>query len=667
MIDPHVIRKQIFQFRMEEESQYRLLARRISELGERILPEAFDEVLSDFVPEGVHIVIDRLEIDIGVIHPDQIREQLADRIVAALRQSLLAIGTGRQPGIARVQDGPDRQAAILEHFVRHGRLPWWAGSRNVSIREYARGLIASDPAVITRIFGKFIQDPPRLRRLLHHLDTPALLKAWSRIHPESKAVSEPEMAAIIREVTRHLQVQYGSDRAVEMIRFQLLHALFQHGQRPSSVGGRSIGSILSGGGSWLADGQLTGAPMPGMDFRRLISMLPSRGIDQLTKPQAGDRRKDGRKPDLRHALSGGEGTPGGKPTGKPPFDEVFDRELAAFGGFLRRGTMDIQRQAGLSATVVSIFRSLIAERLQELSGMIRDLGKADRVRKRILDTIPSPRLRSFFEAAVPGKKEVMEWVEAVYVETQRKVRPINQTSIRVQRSVDEITLELFTTTDINAISNISFMRFHIRKMALKHHIRYRDLIRAIWRSSSLHRISPDGRLFTILKQLYEESFPSNTSSGDQASYVSASDKLIYKRQPPCVRTPFEAGDEWWQREHILEDSGRETADRLPARYSSDEGGEGQRSRINEKTDQRVPADPEIRSNREADAIHTGGKPGQEQDFHKVVDTTAGKPATAEAGPEGIDRSAGGKPGQEEDFQKVVDSTAGKPEIGRAHV
>ena len=65
MSEVHIIRKQIFQFDLEEAAQYRMLAERIRALGEGMLPDALDRVLSEFVPPGVHLVIDKLELDIA--------------------------------------------------------------------------------------------------------------------------------------------------------------------------------------------------------------------------------------------------------------------------------------------------------------------------------------------------------------------------------------------------------------------------------------------------------------------------------------------------------------------------------------------------------------------------------------------------------------------------
>ena len=506
----HVIRKQIFQFEMEEAAQYRLLSERISALGDRILPEALDLVLSDLVPEGVHLVIDRLEIDVGSFRPEELREQLVPRIMAALRQALQAVRDGRPSGgVVRVEDGPARNAGILEHFIRHGRLPWWAGSKNISIRRMVNALLLSDPAVFGRIFVQVRKDAPRLRRLLQHMDTEDLLLAWQRTQRDMPGISPRKLSDMVSEVVRHLQPAVGRETATETVRLHLLQGLLRNVSTGVMVGRYDEARRLPAG--LTASGRI---PIPFRSFFDQISgsrnlktrRLPSAAAGVATDPStltgsypAGGRQ---RLPPRR------------SPTGVP---DATAQELQAFGGFLQDGRLEANRRGSMAAEVVRIFRTLVEDRLPELSDMIRDMGRAERVRRRILDAIPSPRLRRFFEAAVPGKREAIEWVESVYLETQRKIRPINQTNVRVQRSVDEITLELFTTMDLNAIGNAAFLRMHIRRMALKHHIRYRDLVRAIWRSSSLFDVSPDGRLYRILKEIYEEVFPPGGSQVPDSS------------------------------------------------------------------------------------------------------------------------------------------------------
>ena len=502
----HVIRKQIFQFELEEAAQYRMLADKIRLLGDRVLPDALDKVLSEFVPDDVHLVIDKLELDIGELRPEDLADQLVPRIMAALRTALQALRK-EQPskGVARVAEGPDRQVEILRHFVVHGRLPWWAGSKNISIRSLSGALLLTSPQSIGRVFEQVKKDGPRLRRLLQHLDMDVLIEGWMLARPETRSAGLSEISEMVAGVVHHLQTSMGREAAIETVRLHLLRSMLGNDIRPIP-GPRPAVPASSFDSQSRLSAQKMPVPLRAF-FHRFEVGRPTapRGGQEKDTPPYGPSSQDinapsrPTKPRERRVIE----------RSRTLIPEASDLELEAFGGYLQDGRLQTRRARSMSSEVVQIFSTLIVQRLPELSGMIRDLGRAERVRRRILDNIPSPRLRSFFEAAVPGKREAIEWVESVYVETQRKVRPINQTNIRVQRSVDEITLELFTTTDLNAMGNTAFLRLHIQRMALKHHIRYRDLIRAIWHSSSLFDVSPDGRLYQILKELYEEAFPSS--------------------------------------------------------------------------------------------------------------------------------------------------------------
>ena len=501
----HVIRKQIFQFELEEAAQYRMLADKIRAMGDRVLPEALDKVLSEFVPDDIHLVIDKLELDIGSLRPEDLADQLIPRIIAALRTALQAVRKDiPSTGVVRVAEGPERQSAILRHFVVHGRLPWWAGSKNISIRSLSGALLRSNPQSFRGIFEQVYKDGPRLRRLLQHLDMEVLIDGWMRSKPDAEAASLSDVSQMVKGVVHQLQTSMGRDAAVEIVRLHLLKSMLGRENRPE-VGAQPVGISSSQASQRRLSAQIIPVPLRAFFHRFDAGRLPGSDLGQRKQAKPSlpgakeimDRSSQTISRDQQRIVKRGVKA-----------DEETDTELEAFGGYLHDGRMPTQRARSMRAEVIHVFTTLIAQRLPELAELIRDQGRAERVRRRILDNIPSPRLRSFFEAAVPGKREAIEWVEAVYVETQRKVRPINQTNIRVQRSVDEITLELFTTTDLNAMGNAAFLRLHIQRMALKHHIRYRDLIRAIWNSSSLFEVSPDGRLYQILKELYEESFPS---------------------------------------------------------------------------------------------------------------------------------------------------------------
>jgi hypothetical protein len=514
MSEVHVIRKQIFQFDLEEAAQYRMLAERIRALGERLLPDALDLVLSEFVPPGVHLVIDKLELDIGTIRPEDLREQLLPRILGALRQALQVVKVGGpSAGVMQVTEGPGRQAELLRHFVLHGRLPWWAGTRNISVRRMAGELLLSEPSLFKKIFDRFRQDAPRLRRLLQHLDTEVLIRGWQRSRPDTQSVDRSQMIDMVAEVVHQLQAAMGREAAMDIVR---LHLLQDYLSTQASPGFSQFEPERM-----LSKKLLAGQKIP-IPLRAMLDRLAAANGAGVSRYSLENDGRPVRRPDGQ-VISGSDirRKPAGKRDGRNtpmPVDET-DRGLEAFGSYLEEGRIHAHRARSMAAEVIDIFKSLVEQRLPDLSDMIRDLGRAERVRRRILDAIPSPRLRTFFAAAVPGKREAIEWVESVYLETQRKVRPINQTNIRVQRSVDEITLELFTTTDLNAMGNAAFLRLHIRRMALKHHIRYRDLIRAIWRSSTLFDVAPDGRLYQILKELYEEAFPAAGVSSRQEKRV----------------------------------------------------------------------------------------------------------------------------------------------------
>ncbi|MEY4886499.1 MAG: hypothetical protein RL151_1808, partial [Bacteroidota bacterium] len=407
----HVIRKQIFQFELEEAAQYRMLADKIRLLGDRVLPDALDKVLSEFVPDDVHLVIDKLELDIGELRPEDLADQLVPRIMAALRTALQALRK-EQPskGVARVAEGPDRQVEILRHFVVHGRLPWWAGSKNISIRSLSGALLLSSPKSIGRVFEQVKKDGPRLRRLLQHLDMDVLIEGWMLARPETRSAGLSEISEMVAGVVHHLQTSMGREAAVEIVRLHLLKSMLGMDIRPE-VGPHPGGISSSQASKRRLSAQIMPVPLRAFFHRFDAGRPPGSDLGQRKQAKPNlpgtkgiiDRSRQTISSDQQRIVNRGVKA-----------DEETDTELDAFGGYLHDGRMPTQRARSMRAEVIHVFSTLIAQRLPELAELIRDQGRAERVRRRILDSIPSPRLRSFFEAAVPGKREAIEWVESVY-------------------------------------------------------------------------------------------------------------------------------------------------------------------------------------------------------------------------------------------------------------
>ncbi|NDC77865.1 MAG: hypothetical protein EBZ67_08340, partial [Chitinophagia bacterium] len=497
MSGKHIIHRQVFAFDIPDEQSYPGFSRRISELQSSSLFEDLDRLLSELIPEDLHIRIDRIELDVGVIDIDELGDTLIRRVLDELHRQLAS--QGRLPSVARMLDVDPRtrDLRLLEYFVHHGRLPWWAPSQGTSIRQVAARLLRGDLRSLRPLFDSLRHDPVKIRRWLGHVETKDLVPLWKKVHPTWSTLTDADALRLVEAAIRLSAHALGREASRDAIRYILLSDLLET--------------------ETTEKGTRMQAPDPRNPLSLLQKATPFTGLSDVFQRFRTLHTKEGRwgrpSPDRMPVRTPGPSPQQGRPEmGAEPSTSVQSGDttaihsegIAEFRSFLLTGHLERYRSRSMLTELVRLFRGLVMEELPSLEDAILDLGRSERVRRRILDNLSSPDIRFFFERAVPDKKELLDWVSNVYLETQRKMRPINQTDIRVKRSVDEITLEIYTSTDLNAITNEAFLRMHLRRMGLKHHIRYEDLLRRILESVAMPPLPLSSRFIELLRKIYAE-------------------------------------------------------------------------------------------------------------------------------------------------------------------
>lgn len=494
MSGKHIIHRQVFAFDIPDEQSYPAFSRRISELQSSSLFEDLDRLLSELIPEDLHIRIDKIELDVGVIGIDELGDLLIRRILEELHRQLASQRRVPSASLMLNVDPATRDRRLLEYFVHHGRLPWWAPSQVTSIRQVAARLLRGELRSLRPLFDSLRNEPLKIRRWLGHIDTKDLVPVWKHVHPAWEGLSDSDALRLVEAAIRLSAPAIGREASRDAIRYILLSDLMETERDPKlrSPDPRNPLSLLRKATPF------TGLSDVALRFRTLHTReggwsMPSPGRIPPTAPDPSH------PPNLPE-----KGAASSSPARSDDRKTIHSEGISEFRAFLRSGHMERYRSRSMLTELVRLFRALVIEELPPLEDAIRDLGRSERVRRRILDNLSSPDIRFFFERAVPDKKELLDWVSNVYLETQRKMRPINQTDIRVKRSVDEITLEIYTSTDLNAISNEAFLRMHLRRMALKHHLRYEDLLRRIVESVAMPPLPLSSRFIELLRKIYGE-------------------------------------------------------------------------------------------------------------------------------------------------------------------
>jgi Contractile injection system tape measure protein len=124
----HIIRRQNVQLRISRSSNALALQQRfLRVMNEQVLPkleQMFDRIAG---PEE-WIEIDRLEVDVGALAPDEKEEIWVKNILSAYTK---ALEKQLPKGNTRRNTPAAQQGELLWYFLEHGLLPWWGVGQNL--------------------------------------------------------------------------------------------------------------------------------------------------------------------------------------------------------------------------------------------------------------------------------------------------------------------------------------------------------------------------------------------------------------------------------------------------------------------------------------------------------------------------------------------------------
>ena len=149
------------------------LIERTSRMHERQLSPLLDRLLGEHSgPERIDR-LDRIELDLGALDPDDFEGDLLRKLEAALRAALRqALADGRRDARG------DAPRELLTTFATTGNLPWWADSgRGDPIAAATVTLLREAPAALLTLLADLADDPVApvaWARLAHHLDATSL-------------------------------------------------------------------------------------------------------------------------------------------------------------------------------------------------------------------------------------------------------------------------------------------------------------------------------------------------------------------------------------------------------------------------------------------------------------------------------------------------------------
>ncbi|MFY2563227.1 contractile injection system tape measure protein [Corallococcus terminator] len=188
----HHIRKQTLHVELESEAQALELQPRLSDFNRRRLLAIIEQVFDAVDVPGLHLRIDRLDVDLGTVPLDNFEQVVEERLTARLREVVeqavharrVAPPSGEQP-----RTEAEMRLELLEHYLLHGTLPYWApGGAGFSFGALFAQVAMSDPQGLVRLVGKHASMGEVLDRLVLQLDQRSLERLITLLEPKHAAL-----------------------------------------------------------------------------------------------------------------------------------------------------------------------------------------------------------------------------------------------------------------------------------------------------------------------------------------------------------------------------------------------------------------------------------------------------------------------------------------------
>jgi hypothetical protein len=191
----HIIHKQTVTLEMQESKDSILLQDKVSHLLRGDLNSAIEAVFDRISANGEVIRIDKLRLDLGEITPANFEAEFKSRLIDELTKAMPKIKAGNLDN-AVVLKPVESLATMLRYFLEYGRLPWYAGSKQMP--EWEAQILekfgaAEWKALIEWIRSKAAPVPTIIERLIWQFSDKFIVTFLSQSGFDQELVTEPEL------------------------------------------------------------------------------------------------------------------------------------------------------------------------------------------------------------------------------------------------------------------------------------------------------------------------------------------------------------------------------------------------------------------------------------------------------------------------------------------
>jgi hypothetical protein len=421
----NTIEKIEFQVQIQNEEIFPTLSEEIAHIVENSLEKFIDLVFLQLGIAHHQIVIPKLEIDLGYIRPDRIKDDLIEKFqfhFAKIIQQII-----KSPQVSVMND-LEKSFFVIDYFLSHGTRPWWLVKNENKMDDFYAKAIEESPNKFSRLVNK---------HFLNHKGRKRIENSFSEINLRKALVKKLNVDLSFFEVLKTFVSQtflgkshyQKSEKYKEILRY----LYFNKSGKESSL--LTVGEIVQ-------HFEWTRSSTHLLTFKKVISSSSNTSSY---------------------------------------FRNLFDLDFSLLHNlqfFLLNGFL--KPESGISSykfrNINLLFPYLLQTQPQLVIDLLLEIGRKPSVKRRFLDNLSQQNISNFFNSAAPMKRQFNEWVVDVFQTVQEEYQPINQTFSQVKRSINEIVYELFLNKKLQTISDENYLRLLFKQTASKYGIKYNDLL-----------------------------------------------------------------------------------------------------------------------------------------------------------------------------------------------
>jgi len=141
------------------------------------------------IPKEVVIVIDHLDLNLGVIKYEDLETIFKDKLLAALKDTFSKYFNeagnylAQSNNLFTVKNLPDNQLAFVKYYLIYGRAPWWAESSSINFSDSILQVINQSPSAFRKLLYEIGRSETVRKRLAYTLHESVVKKVIHILEP----------------------------------------------------------------------------------------------------------------------------------------------------------------------------------------------------------------------------------------------------------------------------------------------------------------------------------------------------------------------------------------------------------------------------------------------------------------------------------------------------